>query len=606
MIREVVDEKRMPPWHADPKHTGKFSNDRSLAKEDTRHAAGWIDQGCPQGDDKDLPAPGEVCRGLVHRQARRRLHDAERNSPSRPRRARAACNTSISRDQTNFDEDRWVQAAECKPGNRSCGASHHRLRIVATGRSSRRRSCAADGIGNGMFVAYAPGDLGCSLRAGRRQEAPQGGSARVPDALHAQRHRAQRTARRSALIFAKEPPKYEVQTRGIANMLFLIPPGDRQLRGAVSETTFEQGRDAATACCRTCTCAARTFKYRRRLPRRQDGNAPVGAALRLQLAEHLPPGEAAAAAGRDDDRMHRPTSTTRRTTRTIPIRPTPVDWGEQTWEEMMIGFVDYCLCRARPMKILVIGKGGREHALVWKLAQSPRVERVFLRPGNAGTPRRRQRADRRQRLRRPAPLRQEGRHRPDRRRPRGSAGRRHRRCLPESRPAHLRPTKAAAQLEASKVFAKKLMRHADVPTAEFRVFDHPDRRAHYIETREYPVVVKADGLAAGKGVIVCNTNAGGAGRHRAHHGPRGVRPRRRPAGRHREAPRRRGAEHPGPGRRAGRSCRCRRRRTTRRPSTATPGPNTGGMGAYCPAPLATPEAAGRDRIRTSWCRWSTP
>ena len=68
------------------------------------------------------------------------------------------------------------------------------------------------------------------------------------------------------------------------------------------------------------------------------------------------------------------------------------------------------------------------------------------------------------------------------------------------------PSAQAAQIEASKVFAKQLMRHADVPTAEFRVFDHPDPARHYIETREYPVVVKADGLAAGKGVIVCSTN----------------------------------------------------------------------------------------------------
>ena len=67
------------------------------------------------------------------------------------------------------------------------------------------------------------------------------------------------------------------------------------------------------------------------------------------------------------------------------------------------------------------------------------------------------------------------------------------------------PSKAAAQIEASKAFSKKLMRHADVPTAEFRIFDHPEPARKYIETREYPVVVKADGLAAGKGVIVCST-----------------------------------------------------------------------------------------------------
>src|SRR5919107_1237056 len=69
------------------------------------------------------------------------------------------------------------------------------------------------------------------------------------------------------------------------------------------------------------------------------------------------------------------------------------------------------------------------------------------------------------------------------------------------------PSKEAARVEASKVFAKELMRNADVPTAEFRVFDHPQPARDYIETRDYPVVVKADGLAAGKGVIVCKTGA---------------------------------------------------------------------------------------------------
>jgi phosphoribosylamine--glycine ligase len=69
------------------------------------------------------------------------------------------------------------------------------------------------------------------------------------------------------------------------------------------------------------------------------------------------------------------------------------------------------------------------------------------------------------------------------------------------------PSKEAAKVEASKVFAKKLMQHADVPTAEFRVFDHPDPAKTYVDSRDYPVVVKADGLAAGKGVIVCQTSA---------------------------------------------------------------------------------------------------
>jgi phosphoribosylamine--glycine ligase len=158
------------------------------------------------------------------------------------------------------------------------------------------------------------------------------------------------------------------------------------------------------------------------------------------------------------------------------------------------------------VKVLVIGKGGREHALVWKLAQSRRVTRVFCAPGNAGTA-------------------LEGVNVP---------------CEPHEFDRIIRfvkkedvglvvvgpedplaagitdtlakegirvfgPSKAAAQLEASKVFTKELLWNCDIPTAEFRVFDHPEAAKRYIETRDYPVVVKADGLAGGKGVIVCKS-----------------------------------------------------------------------------------------------------
>src|SRR5579883_2685558 len=153
------------------------------------------------------------------------------------------------------------------------------------------------------------------------------------------------------------------------------------------------------------------------------------------------------------------------------------------------------------MKVLVIGKGGREHALVWKLAQSPRVEQVYCAPGNAGTA-----ADGinvpidpgdfdgivRFGKREGIGLTVVG---PEDPLARGLVDHLHK--------AGLRvfgPSREAAQLEASKAFAKQLMRHADVPTAEFRVCDHPDPARNYVQTREYPVVVKADGLAAGKGV----------------------------------------------------------------------------------------------------------
>lgn len=158
------------------------------------------------------------------------------------------------------------------------------------------------------------------------------------------------------------------------------------------------------------------------------------------------------------------------------------------------------------MKVLVVGKGGREHALVWKLAQSPRVTRVYCAPGNAGTAQ--------EGINVPLdPLDFEGLIRFAKKEGIGltvvgpetplAAG-----IVDAFQKEGLRifgPSRAAAQIEASKVFAKRLMRHADVPTAEFRICDHPDLARHYIATREYPVVVKADGLAAGKGVIVCST-----------------------------------------------------------------------------------------------------
>jgi phosphoribosylamine--glycine ligase len=158
------------------------------------------------------------------------------------------------------------------------------------------------------------------------------------------------------------------------------------------------------------------------------------------------------------------------------------------------------------MKILVVGKGGREHALVWKLARSPRATRVYCAPGNAGTARDgvnvpidQNETDKLLRFakKEQIDLTIVGPEEPL------ALG-----IVDDFQQAGLRifgPTKEAARLESSKAFAKNLMRHADVPTAEYRVCDHPEPARTWIQTREYPVVVKADGLAAGKGVIVCST-----------------------------------------------------------------------------------------------------
>jgi len=160
------------------------------------------------------------------------------------------------------------------------------------------------------------------------------------------------------------------------------------------------------------------------------------------------------------------------------------------------------------MKILVIGGGGREHALAWKLAQSPKTHKIYMAPGNGGTA-----LDPRfenvnitdiQELRAWAvaqkivltvvgpegPL---------------AAG-----VVDEFRKHGLRvfgPTQAAAQLESSKAFSKAFMKRHGIPTADFETFSDPVLAHAYIDQKGAPIVVKADGLAAGKGVVVALTLA---------------------------------------------------------------------------------------------------
>ena len=160
------------------------------------------------------------------------------------------------------------------------------------------------------------------------------------------------------------------------------------------------------------------------------------------------------------------------------------------------------------MKVLVVGSGGREHALIWKIAQSSLVEKIFCAPGNGGI---------------------------------GAIAE----CVhisvedvqgladfaqkekidltvvgPEI-PLALGisdvfndlglkvfgPSKAASQLEGSKAFAKNLMKKYDIPTAAFEVFSDYEKALNFVREKNSPMVIKADGLCAGKGVYVCETLA---------------------------------------------------------------------------------------------------
>lgn len=161
------------------------------------------------------------------------------------------------------------------------------------------------------------------------------------------------------------------------------------------------------------------------------------------------------------------------------------------------------------MKVLIVGQGGREHVLAWKLWRSPRVREIFVAPGNAGTAEDAANVE-------IAATDIEGLVRfatqekigltvigPEAPLVAGLAD-----ALRKAGLLVFGPNKNAAELEGSKVFAKQFMRQHGVPTAEFRAFDSSRDAFGYVEERpETPLVVKADGLAAGKGVFVCSTKA---------------------------------------------------------------------------------------------------
>ena len=247
------------------------------------------------------------------------------------------------------------------------------------------------------------------------------------------------------------------------------------------------------------------------------------------------------------------------------------------------------------MKILVIGGGGREHALAWKLAASPKVQTIYVAPGNGGTA-----LDSRFEginLSLPvelsawaatekialtvvgpeAPL---------------AAG-----IVDEFRAKGLRifgPTKAAAQLESSKAFSKAFMARHSIPTAEFETFTEAAAAHAYLDRKGVPIVVKADGLAAGKGVVVAMSLA------EAHAAVDDM-----------LASNSYGVQHNGEarvvieefleGEEASFIVLCDGKNVTalatsqdhKRLADGDQGPNTGGMGAYSPAPVVTPEVHAR-------------
>ncbi|MBC7434762.1 MAG: phosphoribosylamine--glycine ligase [Bdellovibrionales bacterium] len=248
------------------------------------------------------------------------------------------------------------------------------------------------------------------------------------------------------------------------------------------------------------------------------------------------------------------------------------------------------------MKVLVIGGGGREHALAWKLAQSPKVQAVFVAPGNGGTAQDSRlgniaitdvKALREWAQAEKIALTVVGPEQPL------AAG-----VVDEFRAHGMRifgPTRAAAQLESSKAFSKAFMKRHHIPTADYEAFTDAAAAHAYVDARGAPIVVKADGLAAGKGVVVAMTA------QEAHEAIDFMLLDNKLGVTHNAGGARVVIEEFLAGEEASFIVMCDGKNVTalatsqdhKRLLDGDEGPNTGGMGAYSPAPVVTPEIHAR-------------
>jgi hypothetical protein len=327
-IREVIKQNRMPPWHADP-HFGKFSNDRRLTKEEKETLLAWLNGGMPLGDKHDLPAPRTYADGWLIGKPDIIFDMPETQAVP----AAGVVPYLYFVTPTHFKEDVWIQAAEARPGNR--GVVHH---IVVSYRDPKVGDKQA-GFGDGIIVGEAPGDIPLLLPPGTAVRIPAG--AELIWQMHYTPNGKEATDKSQVgfvLYKGKEPPQRIAHTRGVANLSFAIPAGATNHK---VESEWIAPRDILLLSFMPhMHLRGKDFKYVAEYP---DGRSEVilnvpqydfawQTSYRLAEPLRLPKGTKVHCTAHFDNSSGN---------RANPDSKKEVTWGDQTWEEMMIGWFDF-------------------------------------------------------------------------------------------------------------------------------------------------------------------------------------------------------------------------------------------------------------------------
>jgi hypothetical protein len=346
-MKTAILTKKMPPWSADP-HYGKFLNDPSLSQAEIDTLVAWVDGGAQAGNPKDAPKPREFFSGW-----RIGKPDQEFELPTAidvP--ASGIVDYTYVVIPTNFTEDRWVQFAEVRPGARE--AVHHVLVFlrppgnnfmkeaqpgvpyIPRARGAARGGNIQEQIPGEMLVGYAPGLAPTHMKPGEAKLI-KAGSDLVLQLHYTPNGKAASDRSKIGLIFSKEPPQKRVMSLMAMNAFLKIPPGDPNYE-VHSQTTLQQDVTLVSMLPHM-HLRGKDFLYKAVYPTgetqvllsvpRYDFSWQTIYAVDQEMV--LPKGTRIECTAHFDNSPNNPNN---------PDPTKEVRWGDQTFEEMMVGFFD--------------------------------------------------------------------------------------------------------------------------------------------------------------------------------------------------------------------------------------------------------------------------
>jgi hypothetical protein len=324
-IKEVMLDRRMPPWHADPRY-GHFSNDRGLTPTQRATLVAWVDQGTPLGDVSSLPEPKTFADGWTIGTPDVVFTMLEPYTVP----ADGVLAYQRFRVPTNFDHDVWVQALEARPGDRR--VVHH-LCVFLDDKVPNEEGR----VERPELVCYAPGDMPSVFPPGVAKKIPAG-STLVIEVHYTPIGVARRDQSSVGLIFARGPIHHQAVTKGISSKDLTIPPG---AKGYEARSSFAFPFDARLLSLSPhMHLRGQDFRYTAVYP---DGRREIllsvpaydsawQSVYRLVEPKRMPRGTRIECLAHFDNSADNPNN---------PDPAATVRWGDQTWDEMMIGYIDY-------------------------------------------------------------------------------------------------------------------------------------------------------------------------------------------------------------------------------------------------------------------------